>query len=64
MGGADPLKAIEHYAQVIKVPRIGKSAAQLAEQVCSDGRSLLVNRKVSPRGTRGVSDLEHLDDQR
>lgn len=29
MGAADPLKDIEHYAQVMKAPRIRESAARL-----------------------------------
>lgn len=35
----DPLKDIEHYAQVMKAPRIRESAARLAEQARSDGWS-------------------------
>ncbi|MCJ0903667.1 hypothetical protein [Rhodococcus sp. ARC_M6] len=37
MGAVDPVKDIEHYAQVMKAPRIRESAVRLAEQSRSDG---------------------------
>ena len=60
MGAMDPLKDIEHYAQVMKAPRIRESAARLAEQARSDGWShedylaAVLSREVTARESSGT----------
>lgn len=60
VGAVDPLKDIEHYAQVMKAPRIRESAARLAEQARSDGWShedylaAVLSREVTARESSGT----------
>ncbi|MGU3432622.1 IS21-like element helper ATPase IstB [Actinomycetes bacterium M1A6_2h] len=60
MGGEDPIKLIEHYAQALKAPRIRQSAARLAEQAREGGWShedylaAVLSREVSAREASGA----------
>ena len=60
LGAVDPLKDIEHYAQVMKALRIRESAARLAEQARSDGWShedylaAVLSREVTARESSGT----------
>ena len=55
----DPIKAVYHYAQALKAPRVRESAARLAEQARDDGWSheeylaAVLSREVAAREASG-----------
>jgi DNA replication protein DnaC len=57
----DPIKAVYHYAQALKAPRIRESAARLAEQARDGGWSheeylaAVLSREVAAREASGAA---------
>jgi DNA replication protein DnaC len=57
----DPIKAVGHYAQALKAPRIRESAARLAEQARDGGWSheeylaAVLSREVAAREASGAA---------